>query len=61
MAVLAEGHNGVLEALLDVVGITRPRLIANATGQGFNAPYVFPLLGGQLVVHNPKPSTGNLK
>ena len=65
MAVLAKGYTGVLEPLLDVVGIRGFRSSANSAGQGFDGCQVPSLGGGELIVHlsnktNPcQPSTSS--
>jgi len=55
VAILAKRNTDVLQALLNMVGITRPSLITNATGHGFNGCQVSSLSGGQFIVQiNPK-------
>jgi len=51
VAVLAKGYTGVLEPLLDVVGIRGFRSSANPAGQGFDGCQVPSLGGGELIVH----------
>ncbi len=51
VAVLAKGYTGVLEPLLDVVGIRGFRSSANPARQGFDSRQVPSLRGGELIVH----------
>lgn len=51
VAGLAQRHYGVLAVLLDMVGVTRPRLIADRAGQLLDHLDVLPLSLGQAVVH----------
>lgn len=51
VAVLAKGYTGVLEPLLDVVGIRGFRSSTNPAGQGFDRRQVPSLGGGELIVH----------
>ncbi len=51
VAVLTKGYTGVLEPLLDVVGIRWFRSSANPAGQGFDRRQVPSLRGGELIVH----------
>ena len=50
MAGLAQSHAGVLETLLDVVGITWTRLITDGAGQLLDRGQVLPLPCSQIVV-----------
>jgi hypothetical protein len=51
VAVLTKGYTGVLEPLLDVVGIRGFRSSANPAGQGFYSRQMPSLGGGELIVH----------
>lgn len=51
MTVLAEGYNGVLAVLFDVVGIRGWGRITNATGELLDPQDMLPLLGSKFVVH----------
>jgi hypothetical protein len=51
VAVLAKGYTGVLETLLDVVGIRGFRSSANPAGQGFDSRQVPSLRGCKFIVH----------
>jgi hypothetical protein len=51
VAVLAKGYTGVLELLLDVVGIRGFRSSTNPAGQGFYRRQVPSLRGGEFIVH----------
>ena len=51
MAGLAQGHHGVLTALLDVVGVTWARSITDAAGKLLDPTDVLTLRFGQAVVH----------
>ena len=50
VAILAKRNTDVLQALFNMMGITRPSLITNATGHGFNGCQVASLGRGQLVI-----------
>lgn len=51
VAVLAKGYTGVLEPLLNVVGIRGFRSSADPAGQGFYSRQVPSLWGGEFIVH----------
>jgi hypothetical protein len=51
VAVLTKGYTGVLETLLDVVGIRGFRSSTNPAGQGFYRRQVPSLEGGEFIVH----------
>jgi hypothetical protein len=51
MTVLAEGHNGVLAVLFDVVGVRGWGSVTNATGKLLDPQYMGALLSGEFVVH----------
>ena len=51
VAVLAQGHHGVLPMLLDVVSVAWARRIADTAGQLLNESDVGSFLGGERVVH----------
>ena len=50
VAILAKRNTDVLQALFDMVGITRPSRITNATGHRFNGFQVASLGRGQFVI-----------
>lgn len=51
MAVLAQGYDGVLLMLLDMVGIARAGGVAHRAGQLFYPGNVAALLGCEFIVH----------
>ena len=51
VAIFAKRNTDVLQALLNMVGITRPSCITNATGHRFNGFQVASLGRGQFVIH----------
>jgi hypothetical protein len=51
VAVLTKGYTGVLEPLLDVVGIRGFRSSADPAGQGFDRRQVPSLGNGEFIVH----------
>ena len=60
VAVRAQGHAGVLQALLDVVGLAWPGGVTDRAGQLLDQRKVQALFGVQLVVHSVAFSTWRL-
>jgi len=61
MAVLAQGHHGVLAVLLGMMGVTGAGVIADAARQLLDQPDVSPLLSGEGVVHDTALSMARLE